>query len=158
MSRSAPCPADAIKLADGCTNLKLRQLTRRVTSLYDRELARTGLKTTQFSLLSHVVELGPLRPGELARHLQMDASTLTRNLQPLIAAGWIELGAGRDARSRQVNLTEAGRLKQQEAVDAWRQAQHMLNTLLSGERIAALHGLIDDALARLAASGDEAAP
>lgn len=155
MNRPDTCPADAISLADGCTNLKLRQLTRRVTSLYDRELARTGLKTTQFSLLSHVVELGPLRPGELARHLQMDASTLTRNLQPLIAAGWIEQGAGQDARSRRVTATAAGRAKQEEAVAAWRRAQHALNVLLGGERIAALHGLIDDALARLAAAGNE---
>ena len=45
----------------------------------------------------------------------MDASTLTRNLQPLVAQGWLEVGAGDDARSRFVTATEAGRIKRVEA-------------------------------------------
>ena len=86
----------------GCTNLKLRQLVRGVTRLYDAEMAPTGLKTTQYSLLSGVLKLAPVRPGDLARALRLEPSTLTRNLRPLVAAGWIELGAGTDARSRMV--------------------------------------------------------
>ncbi len=50
----------------GCTNLQLRQLTRRVSQRYDVEMARVGLKTTQYSLLSYVVKLGPIRPADLA--------------------------------------------------------------------------------------------
>ena len=84
----------------GCTNFKLRQLVRRVSQLYDQELAKAGLKTTQYSLLSHVLKLGPIRPGDLAAAMTMDASTLTRNLKPLVAAGWVVLGQGSDARSR----------------------------------------------------------
>ena len=79
----------------GCTNLKLRQLMRRVAQHYDAEVGKTGLKGTQYSLLSYVVKLGPIRPGDLAREMKIDASTLTRNLRPLIDAGWLELGAGR---------------------------------------------------------------
>ena len=71
----------------GCTNFKLRQLTRRMTQHYDRHMAPVGLKITQYSLLTHIDRLGPLAPGELARWMEMDASTLTRNLQPLVAAG-----------------------------------------------------------------------
>ena len=44
----------------GCTNFKLRQLTRRVSQHYDHHLALAGLKTTQYSLLSHIAKLGPL--------------------------------------------------------------------------------------------------
>jgi DNA-binding transcriptional ArsR family regulator len=82
--------------AQGCTNLKLRQITRRVSQLYDLEMAKTGLKTTQYSLLSQVLRLGPLRPGELAKKMKFSASTLTRNLKPLVDAGWVELSAGSD--------------------------------------------------------------
>ena len=32
----------------------------------------------------------------------MDASTLTRNLQPMVANGWAEVGPGADGRSRLV--------------------------------------------------------
>lgn len=139
----------------GCSNFKLRKLTRRVSQLYDHELAKVGLKTTQFSLLSHVARLGPLRPGELARVMAMDASTLTRNLRPLIDGGLIELGAGADARSRTVAITAAGRDKRREAQRHWKAAQDSLNRTLGLERVLALHDLIDSSLERLAAGEPE---
>jgi DNA-binding MarR family transcriptional regulator len=133
----------------GCTNLKLRQLARRVTQHYDAELAKAGLKTTQYSLLSHVLKLGPIRPGDLAQAMTLDASTLTRNLQPLLAAGWADLAAGTDGRSRSVTITEAGRAKQAEGQRRWRAAQEGINELLGLERVAALHALLDESLAAL---------
>ena len=146
---------DAVK-PQGCTNLKLRELSRVVTRHYDAYVAPTGLKNSQYSLLSHVVLLGPLRPGELAARMKLDASTLTRNLQPLIAAGWVEQGPGEDARSRSVVATEAGRAKRAEAQRAWKQAQLALNARLGNQRVLALHRLIDDCLAALdAAESDD---
>jgi DNA-binding MarR family transcriptional regulator len=136
---------DAVK-PQGCTNLKLRQLMRRVAQHYDVELARAGLKTTQYSLLSYVVKLGPIRPGDLARAMKMDASTLTRNLRPLIDAGWIELGPGADARSRLVTATEPGREKRREAQRRWRVAQEAINELLGVQRVVALHALVDECM------------
>ncbi|MFU3033310.1 MarR family winged helix-turn-helix transcriptional regulator [Pseudomonas aeruginosa] len=127
----------------GCTNLKLRQLTRMVTRHYDHHVSETGLKNTQYALLSHVVRLGPIRPGELAKRMHMDASTLTRNMQPLVAHGWLQIGAGSDARSRLVEATEAGRAKQAEGQRAWKAAQLALNERLGIERVAALHELLD---------------
>lgn len=140
--------ADAVK-PQGCTNLKLRQLSRAVTRHYDAYVVPTGLKNTQYSLLSHVVALGPLRPGELAARMKLEPSTLTRNLQPLAAAGWVELGPGEDARSRLVSATEAGRAKRAEAQKAWKQAQLALNARLGEARVAALHTLLDDCLQAL---------
>lgn len=127
----------------GCTNLKLRQLTRMVTRHYDRHVGDTGLKNTQYALLSHVVGLGPIRPGDLAKRMHMDASTLTRNMQPLVAHGWLKIGAGNDARSRLVEATEAGRAKRTEGQRAWKEAQVALNKRLGIERVAALHELLD---------------
>jgi len=133
---------NAIK-PQGCTNLKLRQLTRMVTRHYDRHVSDTGLKNTQYALLSHVVGLGPIRPGDLAKRMHMDASTLTRNMQPLVAHGWLKIGAGNDARSRLVEATEAGRAKRAEGQRAWKEAQVALNERLGIERVAALHELLD---------------
>lgn len=138
----------------GCTNLKLRQLSRVVTRHYDAYVAATGLKNTQYSLLSHVVLLGPIRPSDLAQRMRLDASTLTRNLQPLVAQGWLRQGPGEDARSRLVEATDEGRAKRAEAQRAWKQAQLALNARLGSKRVAALHALIDDCIERL---GDEEA-
>jgi DNA-binding MarR family transcriptional regulator len=155
MRRDTPDPALARPL--GCSNFKLRQMLRRVAQLYDLELAKAGLKTTQYSLLSHVLKLGPIRPGDLALAMTIDASTLTRNLRPLIAAGWATLESGADGRSRLVVVTEAGRDKRAEAQRHWRAAQETLNRRLGTKRVLALHALIDDSLALLApapAGGD----
>ena len=138
----------AVKL-QGCTNLKLRQLDRVVTRHYDAHIAATGLKCTQYSLLSHVVSLGPIRPSDLAQRMGMDASTLTRNLQLLMAQGWLRQGPGEDARSRLVEATQGGRLKRVEAQRAWKQAQLALNERLGGSRVAALHALLDECMGRL---------
>ena len=133
----------------GCTNLKLRQLMRRVAQRYDAEVGQVGLKGTQYSLLSYVIKLGPIRPVDLAEAMNVDASTLSRNLKPLIAAGWVTLAAGEDARSRLVQATDAGREKRVEAQRRWRVAQEGLNAALGPQRVIALHALIDEAMQAL---------
>ena len=150
--RSDPSISTSAK-PQGCSNFKLRQMLRRVSQLYDQELAKAGLKTTQFSLLSHVLKLGPIRPGDLAQAMTMDASTLTRNLKPLIAAGWVDLAAGADGRSRLVTITDAGRDKRGEAQRHWPAAQESLNQRLGVERVLALHGLIDESMGLLTVEG-----
>lgn len=144
----------------GCTNLKLRQFMRRMSQYYDTELAKAGIKTTQYSLLSYVDKLGPVRPGELAEGLKMDASTLTRNLKPLVDAGWVVVSAGDDARSRLVSLTPEGREKRAEAKRRWKVAQQGINRLLGEDQVVALHALIDASMDKLdpvetAGAGDE---
>ena len=134
----------------GCTNLKLRQLMRRVAQHYDAEVGKTGLRGTQYSLLSYVAKLGPIRPGDLARAMKVEPSTLSRNLRPLVDAGWLEMGPGPDARSRLVSVTSAGRDKRQEAQRRWRTAQEGINTLLEPARVVELHALLDECMARLA--------
>jgi DNA-binding MarR family transcriptional regulator len=140
---------DATVKPQGCTNLKLRQLMRRVAAHYDAEVGKTGLKGTQYSLLSYVAKLGPIRPVDLAREMRVQPSTLTRNLRPLIDAGLLELGPGDDQRSRLVSATPAGRELRQEAQRRWRVAQESLNELLGPRRVVELHALLDECMARL---------
>lgn len=133
----------------GCTNLKLRQLGRMVTRHYDHYLATVGLKNTQYALLSMVVKLGPVRPSDLAQRMQMDASTLTRNLQPMVANGWVTIGQGEDARSRLIAATREGQEMRANGQRAWKEAQSELNGLLGEERVYALHELLDSSISTL---------
>jgi DNA-binding MarR family transcriptional regulator len=148
-AHKSPHADGAAPRPQGCTNLKVRQLMRRVARHYDAEVGKTGLKGTQYSLLSYVVKLGPIRPVDLAAQMNVDASTLSRNLQPLVAAGWVALETGADARSRLVCATDAGREKRAEAQRRWRVAQEGINAALEPERVIALHALIDEAMALL---------
>lgn len=142
---------DAVKPI-GCTNLKLRQLSRLVARLFEADVRELGLKNTQYSLLSHVVKLGPIQPSVLAAEMRLDPSTLTRNLQPLLAQGWVEVQPGPDARSHRVAATESGRALRAEAQRAWKRSQLRVNELLGVQRVAALHALIDECLERLDAA------
>jgi DNA-binding MarR family transcriptional regulator len=133
----------------GCTNFKLRQLLRTVSRLYDAEIAQAGLKGTQYSLLSHVLSLGPIAPSALAERMGMDASTLTRNLRPLIDKGWVLQGPGADARGRLITITPAGTAKHAEARTHWKRAQLQLNARLGSAQVAQLHQLMALAQQRL---------
>ena len=146
---------DAVVKPQGCTNLKLRQLMRGVARVYDAEVGKTGLRGTQYSLLSFVCKLGPVRPVDLAREMKVDASTLSRNLRPLVAAGWIAMEPGADARSRVVVATPAGRDKRHEAQRRWRVAQEQINATLGVHRVLALHALIDECSGLLAPPDQE---
>ncbi len=130
----------------GCTNLKLRQLMRRVAQHYDAEVGKTGLKGTQYSLLSYVVKLGPIRAVDLATEMRITTSTLSRNLQPLVAMGLLAILPGDDARSRLIVATEEGKSKRTEAQRKWRIAQEGINQMLGPQRVVALHALIDESL------------
>ena len=133
----------------GCTNLKLKQASRLVSRHYDAHLAPTGLLKTQYSLLSFVVKMGPVRCTDLAAAMQLDASTTTRNLQPLAARGLLQLSPGADARSRMVQATGAGVALREQAQKAWKRAQLALNTQLGAARVAALHDVLDGCIADL---------
>ena len=141
----------------GCSSFKLRQLSRRVSQHFDHIVGAAGLKTTQYSLLSHVMRLQPVRPGELAVEMDMDASTLTRNLQPLVKLGWIEVGPGDDGRSRFVTLTVAGREKRDQAQREWKRAQLAFNDQIGEARVVRLHALIDECLALINEPADASA-
>lgn len=134
----------------GCTNLKLKQASRLVARHYETYVAPTGLRNTQYSLLSHVVKLGPLRSGELAAAMRLDASTLSRNLQPLVDKGLVAVEPGEDARSRIVLATEAGLALRHDAQKAWKRAQLALNQKLGDDTLVALHALLDHCMAALA--------
>jgi DNA-binding MarR family transcriptional regulator len=146
--RGAKAPA-AASAPRGCSSLKVRRLSGRISQHFDRVIAETGLKTTQYALLNQVARLAPIRPGELAKAMGIDASTLTRNLQPLVAAGWLLVGRGDDARSRTVSMTPAGLAKRAEARRAWKRAQLSFNERLGVDAVARLHALVDECMARL---------
>jgi hypothetical protein len=88
----------------GCSSFKVRQLSRRVSQHFDRIVAGRAEDDAVFAAVARDAARAGA-PGELAAEMEMDASTLTRNLQPLVRAGWLEIGPGEDGRSRASALT-----------------------------------------------------
>lgn len=144
MSASANVPIFA------CTCARLRKLTRRLTRIYDAHLAPQAIKVTQYSLLANAAK-AERGLSEFAAELEMDRSTLSRNLAPLAAQGWVEISVGADTRSRSIRVTAAGRRKLRAALPLWRKAQHAVESTLGSAFVGRLHGEIDHALAALPA-------
>ena len=110
-------------------------------------LAPCGLRVTQFSLLTVVAGGDGVQIGALAEALDMDRTTLTRNLGPLLDAGLVVLERSEvDARRREVRITADGRVRQAEARKLWRRAQNQLNRTLGDAQVAALHATFDGLL------------
>jgi DNA-binding MarR family transcriptional regulator len=107
-----------------CNCLALRQASRLVTQLYDRHLARAGLRTTQFSVLAKLKRLGPMTIKRLADEMVMDRTTLGRNVLPLERDGLIAIKQGAaDKRRRELYLTKAGTDRLRRALKLWEEAQ-----------------------------------
>ena len=149
MPRGSRPNTDAQPRIRGCTCSRLRRLTRLVTAVYDHALAPCGLRVTQFSLLSNLLALQAPTLSVLAEAMDMERTTLTRNLRPLISAGWITVQPGANARRHEARLTDAGRAKWAEAKPMWRLAQDTVKSSLGDAEVARLHRLVDRNLPRL---------
>jgi DNA-binding MarR family transcriptional regulator len=131
-----------------CTAYKSRQLARKVMAHFEASVADLGIKGTQFSLLGCVARDGPIKPSALAAVMELSASTMSRNVQPLIAQGWLTMHAGEDARSRVLAITPAGKKLFLQAGKRWQRAQAALGQHLGVAQLAALHSMMDAMLAQ----------
>lgn len=135
-----------------CTCFRIRGAARRVTQIYSRHLASTGLKISQFSLLGFVAARGPVSITELSEMLSTDRTTLTRNLRPLLSSGIIERATAADDRRRhELVATAAGRALFKRALPLWSAAEQEVRAAMGTKLTADLHGALDRSMEKLAA-------
>ncbi|NNM71568.1 MarR family winged helix-turn-helix transcriptional regulator [Enterovirga aerilata] len=129
----------SITKPDLCNALAIRKAARHITALYDRHLAESGLKVTQFSVLARLRHLGPRTINELAADMAMDRTTMGRNIRPLEREGLVRIATDpRDARRRALSITEAGRDRLRLAGKGWAAAQARFDEAYGAERATAL--------------------
>lgn len=125
-------------IARTCIAVRLRLLNRVVTNLYDDALRPLGLKVSQMNILVLTAKLGLARPAQVCDLLQLDTSTLSRNVERMRAQGWLEVVADEDARTQPFRLSSQGKRLIEKAIPAWEEAQRQANELLGSEGIALL--------------------
>ena len=139
-----------------CNCQALRQAARRVTALYDAELAPFGLRVSQFSVLVRLHRGGPRSIRALAAELEMDRTTLGRNIRPLERDGLLRAGPDpADGRSRLLALTPRGAAALQRATPAWRAAQAAFEERYGAEASAGLRMALQDVVAALHAPPED---
>lgn len=115
---------------DDCLCFAARRAARAITQYYDRQLRDSGLRATQFTLLAFLLNAGSCSVNQTAEYLGMERTTLSRNLEPLLDAGYVRIGSGEDRRVKKISITAQGRAKAQSALPAWRQAQQAMTARL----------------------------
>ncbi|HWN56669.1 MAG TPA: MarR family winged helix-turn-helix transcriptional regulator [Methylomirabilota bacterium] len=134
---------DGIKMVERvCVAGGVRKLNRMVSAIYDSALAGAGLKTSQFSVLVAVANRDKARPAELIKLLQMDESTLSRNVERMCARGWLRLERNEDRRSHLIEVTDKGRALIRKCMPAWQQAQEEVSQRIGADTVAALRSAL----------------
>ena len=127
ISKSSP---ETVLFPLPCACQNLRRLTRLVTRIYDHELRKAGIESTQFGLLTALAAVGESNQKTLSAGFAMDSTTLTRTLALLRDQGWISVSTGKDRRERIFRLTEAGRRQVAAAQPHWHQAERRFQKAL----------------------------
>ena len=132
-----------------CACATVRRTDRVLTQFYDEILAPSGLYITQFTLLATLSQAAPVTINRLAEIMDMDRTTLSRNLEVLVKQHMVRIEEGEDRRMRQVHLTQEGEQALRRALPLWQEAQARIEHALGRERF---DGLLTDLSAARAAA------
>lgn len=150
---AAPFDRTGLAAVRQCACFNIRKAARAVTQRYDDHLRPTGLRATQFSLLTALAVMEKATISELAEQAVMDRTTLKRNLELLEEQGLVRIRPGEDARVREVSLTRAAHQRLVEALPYWQAAQlEMIRSLGEGR----FERMLTDLSSTVAAAQQEA--
>jgi DNA-binding MarR family transcriptional regulator len=115
------------RLSSACICNNLRRAARLVTNYYDKLLEPAGLRVSQATVLVVLYLDDGQTINEMAEKLELDRTTLTRNLKPLAQQGLLTIAPGSDQRTRVVALTPKGKAALLKVLPLWEQTQsHMV--------------------------------
>lgn len=131
-------------LNNDCICLQMRRATQTVTQFYDKQIAPSGLKLTQFSLLNQIRLSEPISITELAKVTGLDRTTMGKNLQLIARDDLISLSPGDDRRERIAQLTGRGRQALSAAYPLWKNAQASVASMLGNEQLGTFISTLSD--------------
>lgn len=112
----------AQRVADSCLLLRSRRLSRVVTRLYVERMGEVGLTVAQFTLLAAIGSNPGVRAADLAPALDLEKSTVSRELATLTGAGLVAVEP-LGGRSQGLRLSAEGAARLADALPAWEAAQ-----------------------------------
>src|SRR6476646_923562 len=95
-----------LKGTGSCAAFNFRRTARAVTRLYDLGLEPSGIRATQFAILTAVAKYQPIAMSRIGEILVLDQTTLTRSLKLLQKQGLLDISPRSVRRQRFVNLTD----------------------------------------------------
>ena len=142
MAKSIETRQVARTIAAHCVGARIRMLNRKISRVYDEAVRPFGIKFSQMNILTLVALGEPLAPSELVRMLELEKSTVSRNVALMQANGWIEI-TPHVGKGQLLRTTGAGRRLLKKAAPAWRQAQDRVESMLGSATAARLRDAAD---------------
>ena len=124
-----------------CHAFNLRQANLAVTALYDKHMGKAGITVQQYSILTHVKNLGPISITDLSEAMHLDRTTVSRNLSLLERRHFVE-NAPSPGRKKLVRLTSEGLDAFSEASSYWQEAQDELESRIGKAKVMQLEQLL----------------
>ncbi|KLE03830.1 MarR family winged helix-turn-helix transcriptional regulator [Aliarcobacter butzleri] len=112
-----------------CTNM--RQISRKITNIYDEFLKPSNLNVTQYSLLSNLKRVQPIKMNDFSKVVKLDRTTLVRNLKPLINLSLIEIKSIDKSKAQLLELSQKGIELQNEGYKYWQKAQEYIEQTIN---------------------------
>ncbi len=136
-------------IAGECLAVRVRLLNRTITGIYDEALRSLGMTVGQLNILVVVARLGPISPGDVARRLNMEKSTLSRNVDRMRSHGWLVVLPGESGRHQMLRISTKGRKLLEKAVPLWKEAQARAKAVLGQRGVRSIHRVADAVWAQL---------
>ena len=152
LERAVKEPAHVANITDiaettsaSCLATRVRQLSRIITRLYDDAMRPLGITASQYTLLAQLASRDGITAVEIGHDLDIEKSTLSRNLKRLLALGLIIMDPPAGRRGRGLHLTVKGQTVLRDAYPVWQGAQGRAVSVLGSETRATLDGLLRQA-------------
>jgi len=111
-----------------CIGSRLRGLSRRMDNIYRRHLEGTNITENQLNVMMALYKTGKIEQIEIGRILNLERSSLSRNLTRLIDQGFI-IKEGAVNRPL-ISLSKKGKQKVESLLPAWERAMDEVIGLL----------------------------
>lgn len=149
VERAAKEPSEMANIAEAtsaaCLATRVRQLSRIITRVYDDAMRPLGITASQYTLLAQLAARDGITAVEIGHELDIEKSTLSRNLKRLLALGLIIMDPPAGRRGRGLHLTPKGQGMLRDAFPIWQNAQAHATTVMGADSRSTLDGLLKQA-------------
>ena len=128
-----------------CLSTRVRQLSRIVTRIYDDALRPLNITTSQYTLLAQLASRDGITAVEIGYDLDIEKSTLSRNLKRMLNDGHIVMDPPAGRRGRGLHLTPKGQAVLKDAYPIWQQCQARTSAVMGNDCRATLDHLLQQA-------------
>ena len=149
-TQAVDCAAD--RIAGECLAGRVRMLNRTITAIYDDALRPLGLTSGQLNILVFIARRGPVAPGEVARRLNMEKSTVSRNVERMRKNGWLIVTAADPGRGQSLILARQGKVLLKKSLPAWDGAQARAREVLGRQGAESIRRVGDAVIRRMGAA------